>query len=467
MSVTDLTMLSLTEAAAAIRQRAISPVELVDALLAKIARRNPVLNAYTTVLGERAQQVARRAEAEIAAGGYRGTMHGIPISLKDLIYTAGIPTTAGSPILRDFVPTYDATVTTRLHEAGAILIAKANMLEFAYGEVHPEFGPACNPWNAGYGTSGSSSGSGAAVGAGLDFGSLGSDTGGSIRFPAAYCGIVGLKPTYGLVSRYGVVPLAWTLDHVGPMTRTVRDCAALLQSVAGHDPADPASANVAIPDYQTLIGGSPSSLKIGVVEPDDDEVEADVRRETDKAADALRDAGFATVPVQLPHPVQAARAALALIYAEASDVHRSWLTSHRDGYSQNTLDRLDLGTLLPATLYVRAQRARRLISDAYRDLFARVDILLSPVGPSASYRLEDAPAEPVLETGDRMKTLCRFTGPFNLTGLPAISVPCGFADDGLPIGVQLVARPFAEPVLFQVAEMVERQIGLFGKPAPE
>jgi aspartyl-tRNA(Asn)/glutamyl-tRNA(Gln) amidotransferase subunit A len=170
--------------------------------------------------------------------------------------------------------------------------------------------------------------------------------------------------------------------------------------------------------------------------------------------------------VQLPHPVQAARAALALTYAEASDIHRSWLTTHRGGYSQNTLDRGELGTLLPATLYVRAQRVRRLIVDAYRDLFARVDLLVTPVGPSASYRLEDAPAEPVLETGDRLKTLCRFTGPFNLTGLPAISVPCGFADNGLPIGVQLVARAFEEPLLFQAAERVERQVGVFGRPAP-
>jgi aspartyl-tRNA(Asn)/glutamyl-tRNA(Gln) amidotransferase subunit A len=465
MVMANLTDLSLTEAADGIRLRKISPVDLVRALLAKIEERNPVLNAYITVLTDQALRDARIAEEEIAAGAYRGPMHGIPVSLKDLVYTAGTRTTAGSVILKDFVPDQDATVTSRLKDAGAILIAKANMLEFAYGEVHPDYGPACNPWNLGYGTSGSSSGSAAAVAAGLDFGSLGSDTGGSIRLPAAYCGVVGLKPTYGLVSRSGVVPLAWSLDHVGPLTRTVRDNAVILQSIAGYDPADSSSARVAIPDYQQRIGAIPAGETIGVVEPEDDDgVNADVRRETRKAVNALENAGYATVPVKLPFPVQAARMLLALMYIEASTSHRAWLASRRDEYSQNTLDRLELGTLLPGTLYVRAQRLRRLIVDAFRELFSRIDVLLSPVGPEASYRLEDTPAKPILESGDRMKSLTRFTGPFNLTGLPAITVPCGYADDGLPVGVQLVAKPFAEPALFQVAELLERQLSLFGRP---
>ncbi|MDQ2652684.1 MAG: amidase family protein, partial [Chloroflexota bacterium] len=311
--------LTLAEAADAIRTRTLSPVELVSQQLAVIEARNPLLNAYVTIMAEQALADARRAEAEIAAGAYRGPLHGIPLSLKDLIYTAGTATTAGSPILRDFVPAQDATVTARLKEAGAIIIAKANMLEFAYGEVHPAFGPARNPWNPGYGTSGSSSGSAAAVAAGLDFGSLGSDTGGSIRLPAAYCGIVGLKPTYGLVSRMGVLPLAWTLDHVGPMTRTVRDNAILLQAIAGHDAADPASASARIPDYQHLIGQPAAGIRVGVVQAaTDDEVHPDVRRETDNAVRALQDAGYITVPVSLPHPVQALRALLALLYVEAS-----------------------------------------------------------------------------------------------------------------------------------------------------
>ena len=455
--------LTLSEAADAIRTRALSPVELVSQQLAVIAARNPLLNAYVTVMAEQAMADAERAEAEIAAGAYRGPLHGIPLSLKDLIYTAGTVTTASSPILRNFVPDQDATVTTRLKAAGAIIIAKANMLEFAYGEVHPAFGPARNPWNPGYGTSGSSSGSAAAVAAGLDFGSLGSDTGGSIRLPAAYCGIVGLKPTYGLVSRRGVVPLAWTLDHVGPMTRSVRDNAILLQAIAGQDAADSASASALVPDYQHLIGRPAAGIKVGVVQAAaDDEVYPDVRRETDNAMRALQDAGYTIVPVALPHPVQALRALLALLYVEASAVHAAWLRSHRDQYSQNTLDRLELGTLLPGTIYVRAQRIRRLVNDAYRQLFAQVDLLAMPVAPVAAYRLEDTPAEPVLETGDRFKTLCRFSGPFNLIGAPAISVPCGFGDNGLPIGVQLAAPPFAEPLLYQAAAALEQQIGHFG-----
>lgn len=455
---------SLAETADAIRTRQLSPVELVRQQLAVIAARNLELNAYVMVMAEQALDDARQAEAEIAGGNYRGPLHGIPLSLKDLIYTAGTATTASSPILRDFVPDHDATVTARLKEAGAIIIAKANMLEFAYGEVHPEYGPARNPWNPGYGTSGSSSGSAAAVAAGLDFGSLGSDTGGSIRLPAAYCGIVGLKPTYGLVSRMGVLPLAWTLDHVGPMTRTVRDNAILLQAIAGHDANDPASASQPVPDYQQLIGRASNGITVGVVQAAaDDEVQPDVRRETDNAVRALQDAGYTTIPVALPHPVQTARALMALLYVEASTVHESWLKTHRDQYSQNTLDRLELGALLPGTIYVRAQRIRRLVIDAYRQLFSQVDLLATPIAPVSSYRLEDTPTDPVLETGDRFKALCRFSGPFNLTGLPAISVPCGFDDAGLPVGLQLVARPFAEPTLYQAAAAVEQQIGRFGR----
>jgi aspartyl-tRNA(Asn)/glutamyl-tRNA(Gln) amidotransferase subunit A len=465
MQATELSALTLAEAADGIRERTISPVALVETLLDRIARLNPVLNAYVTVLGDLAVDEARQAEAEIVAGGYRGPLHGIPVSLKDLIYTAGVRTTAGSRILRDFVPDHDATVATRLREAGAIVIAKANMLEFAYGEIHPDYGPSCNPHNPAYGTSGSSSGSGASVAAGLDFGSLGSDTGGSIRCPAAFCGIVGLKPTYGLVSRHGVVPLSWTLDHVGPMTRTARDAAIMLQVIAGYDAADPGSAQVKVPDYQSLIGAAPQSPKIGVVELEgDDAVNDDVRRETDNAVRALVDAGYTAVPVKQPHPIQAARVMLALVYIEASTFHRSWLETRRDEYSQNTLDRLELGTMLPGALYVRAQRARRVVAAAYRELFADVDFLAMPVVPEASYRLEDAPPDPVLETGDRLLALSRFSAPFNVTGLPAISVPCGFADDGLPIGLQLVGRPFAEPELFQIADILERQIGRFGRP---
>ena len=456
MSVDELTSLTLSDVAERIKRRELSPVTVTEAVLERIHRLNPQLNAFITVMDNEAMDAARVAEAEIARGDHRGPLHGVPISLKDLLYTRGVRTTAGSRILADFVPDHDATVVRRLRTAGAVLVGKTNMLEFAYGEVHPNYGPALNPWNPGYGTSGSSSGSGASVAAGLDYGSIGSDTGGSIRFPAAYCGIVGLKPTYGLVSRAGAVPLAWSLDHVGPMTRTVRDCAVLLQAIAGYDPADPASAREVAGDYAASLDSTPGDATVGVVEPThDDGVTDDVRRATEGAVDALRGLGFRTKQVALPHPVQTARAILAIIYTEASTYHASWLRTRPDDYSENTRERLELGTLLPSTLYLRASRVRRVIVDAYRDLFREINVLVTPTSPFASYRIEDTPAEPVRDSGDRMMSLVRFTGPFNATGQPAITVPCGLTEDGLPIGVQLAARPFDESALLQVAHRLE------------
>jgi aspartyl-tRNA(Asn)/glutamyl-tRNA(Gln) amidotransferase subunit A len=357
------------------------------------------------------------------------------------------------------VPQHDATVVRKLRAAGAVLFAKANMLEFAYGEVHPDYGPSHNPWNLDYETSGSSSGSGAAVAAGLGYGSLGSDTGGSIRLPAAYCGIVGLKPTYGLVSRAGVVPLAWSLDHVGPMTRTVRDCALLLEAIAGPDPADPTSARRPVPAYARLQEDAPESLTVGVIEPDpDDGVAPEVRMTADAAAETLRSLGSETKAVRLPHPAQAVRAVLAMLYTEASTYHLGWLRSRADEYSANTRERLELGALLPGHVYVRALRVRRVLIDAYQDLLRQVDLLLMPTSPFTPGRLDEPPFEPVSAHGDRMAPLIRFTGPFDLTGLPAISVPSGLTRDGLPIGVQFVGRAFAEASLLQVAHVFEQAV---------
>lgn len=466
MVLDDLTRLTLGDIAARIEHRDVSPVEATTAVLERIEWVNPRLNAFITVMHDEALATARAAEAEIARGHYRGPLHGVPISVKDLFWTRGVRTTAGSRVLADFVPDRDATVVRRLREAGAVIVGKTNMLEFAYGEVHPDYGPCLNPWNPDYGTSGSSSGSGAFVAAGLDYGSIGSDTGGSIRFPAAYCGIVGLKPTYGLVSRDGAVPLAWSLDHVGPMTRTVRDGAILLQVIADQDTASVAQRPIAAVDYVSSLDSTPRQVTIGVVQStDDDQVTPDVRRATDIAVDALRRIGFRLKPVELPHPVQAARAILALFYAEASAYHAPWLRSRPDDYSDNTRDRLELGTLLSATLYLRASHVRQVIANAYRDLFRKIDILVTPTSPFASYRIDDTPAEPVLQSGDRMMPLVRFTGPFNATGQPAITVPAGLTGDGLPIGIQLAARPFAERVLLQVAHALEGElVGLLPRP---
>lgn len=455
-------LVALSVVADRIARREVSPVELTTEALARIARLDPQLNAFITVLADAALAEARAAEAEIARGAYRGPLHGVPLSLKDLFLTRGVRTTAGSRVLATAVPDRDATVVRKLATAGAVLLGKTNMLEFAYGEVCPDYGPSRNPWDPAYSTSGSSSGSAAAVAAGLGYASLGSDTGGSIRLPAAWCGIVGLKPTYGLVSRAGVLPLSWSLDHAGPMTRTVRDCALVLAAIAGPDPADPTTARHPVPDYAAALDVSPRELTLGVVEPAaDDGVAPEVRGAVDAAADALRGRGYRVKPVTLPHPEQAPRAVLAILYAEASAYHLPWLRAQADDYSANTRERLELGMLLPATVYLRALRARRIITDAYEALFREVDLLLMPAGPTVASRL-DAPAEaPVRDGGDRMGALIRFSGPFNLTGYPAIAVPTGFTAAGLPLGVQLAGRPFAEPTLLQAAHALE-QAGLSG-----
>ncbi len=448
---------SLATIAERIALRQVSPVEVTAAALDRLARYEPELNAFITTVPDAALAAARDAEAEIARGRYRGPLHGVPISLKDLFLTRGIRTTAGSRILADHVPEQDATVVRRLAAAGAILIGKTNMLEFAYGEVAPDFGPSRNPWHTDYGTSGSSSGSAAAVAADLGYATLGSDTGGSIRLPAAYCGIVGLKPTYGLVSRSGALPLSWSLDHVGPMARTVRDCALMLEAIAGHDPGDPTSSARPVPRYGALLEQPTPSCVIGIVEPaEDDQVEPAVRAAVDATAERAGQLGFTCKRVTLPHPTLAPRALLGILYAEASAYHAPWLRDRAEEYAPNTRIRLELGTLLPAPLYVRAQQARRVVMQAYRALFAQVDILLLPVGPSASYRLDAAAVEPTAEGGDRMGALIRFSGPFNLIGYPAVSVPSGLTADGLPLGVQLAGRPFEEGLLLQVAHAVEQ-----------
>ena len=453
---------TLSAVTARLARREVSPVELTAAALERIARYDPELNTFITVLADEALAAARRAEAEIGRGEYRGALHGVPISLKDLFLTPGIRTTAGSRILDTYIPEEEATVARRLAEAGAILLGKNNMLEFAYGEVAPAFGPSRNPWQTAYGTSGSSSGSAAAVAAGLGYASIGSDTGGSIRLPAAYCGLVGLKPTYGLVSRAGVLPLSWSLDHVGPLTRTVRDCALTLEAIAGYDPADPTSSARPVPRYSALLDRPTPECVIGVVAPDpSDEVTPDVRAAVDAAADRARRLGFTCTSVVLPHPETATRALLGILYPEASAYHAPWLRDRADEYAPNTRIRLELGQLLPATTYVRAQQVRHLVSQAYRALFAQVDVLLLPVGPSASYRLDAPEVEPTAEGGDRMAPLMRFTGPFNLIGYPAITIPAGFTPDGLPIGAQLVARPFEEGLLMQVASALERTYSIW------
>lgn len=463
MNVIEPGLRTIADTAPRIARREVSPVTLVEEALARIERLEPRLNAFITVLADDAARQAEQAAAEIAAGHYRGPLHGVPVSLKDLFLTRGIRTTAGSRLLANYLPDRDATVVARLRDAGAIVIGKNNMLEFAYGEVSPDYGPSRNPWHTAYSASGSSSGSAVAVAAGLGFASLGSDTGGSIRLPAAYCGIVGLKPTYGLVSRAGVLPLSWSLDHVGPLTRTVRDCALVLEAIAGHDPADPTSAPGKPPPYSAGLGELPRGLTAGVVEPhDDDRVTPEVRDQLEVAAEHLRDLGFNVRPVALPYAKEATRTLLAILYPEASSYHAPWLRDRATEYSDNTRERLELGALLPATSYLRARRARRVIVAAYRELFEKIDVLLTPPGPTAANRLDAPPEAPVDVGGDRMGPLIRFSGPFDLTGYPALALPAGQNADGLPLAVQLVTPPFTEELLLQVARALEQSMAAGG-----
>ncbi len=442
---------SLGEIGELIGRREVSSVETTTAVLERIERLDPDLNAFVTVTADAALAEARAADAVIGRGERIGPLHGVPISLKDLLFTKGVRTTGASDVLAEFVPERDAALVGHLRAAGAVSVGKTNMLEFAYGEVHPSFGPTHNPWNLPYATSGSSSGSAAAVAAGLGYGSVGSDTGGSIRDPAAYCGIVGLKPTYDLVSRDGVLPLSWSLDHVGPMTRTVLDSAILLDTLVGNLSGEGGYA-------AAVAAGDERPWVVGVVGPaEGDGVTPEVRRTIDNAAAIARDLGCEVRWVAMPHPMQACRALEAMIYAEASTYHLPWLRSQPEKYAPGTRERLEIGSFLPATVYLRAARVRSVITAAYRALFQEIDILLLPVSAEPSYLIASGEPgeEPKTVSDEEMLLGLRFTGPFNLTGQPAISIPGGGTAEGLPIGVQLVGRPYAEVDLLRLAARLE------------
>lgn len=450
----DLPLLTLAKR---IRAREISPVEATEQVLQRIAALDGSLNAFITVLREEALADARRAEAEIAAGDYRGPLHGVPLSIKDLFLTKGMRTTAASRMLADYCPDEDATVVRNLYRAGAVIVGKTNMLEFAYAAVHPDFGPTPNPWDLARSSSGSSSGSAVAVAAGMGYGSVGSDTGGSIRLPAAYCGIVGLKPTYGRVSRYGGIPVSWSADHFGPLTRTVADSAALLGAIAGEDPLDPTSGRVPVPDYLREINAGITGKRIGINDAYlRQHVDPAVRAAIDEAMTVLEGLGAIFEEVTVPPPSQAVPALLALIMPEATAYHLPWLRAHPEHYSSAVRERLELGAVTPAVSYIQAQQARRQIVDAFVRGMESVDFLLTPTGPTAA-----TPLEGDLVTGDEadpelLAALINFTGPFDLTGFPAISIPCGFTGGGLPVGMQLVARPWQEGPLLAAAHAYEQ-----------
>ena len=451
----ELCYLPISALAGEIEARRLSPVEVTEAYLERIERLDPQVHAYITVTAERARDEARAAEAEIAQGRYRGPLHGIPIGLKDLYDTAGIRTTGHSALFADRVPDQDSTCTRLLTEAGAVLLGKLSMHEFAYGPADPDknpFPPARNPWDLERVPSGSSSGSGAGLAAGLCAGALGSDTGGSIRGPASICSIVGHKPTYGLCSRAGVLTLAWSLDHAGPMARTTEDCAILLQAIAGHDPADPASASVPIPDYRADLNNGIAGLRIGAplayleTVPD---LDKDTFAAYRTALDELGRLGAKVEPVELPEAKHINSIGGIILVAEAYAYHQETFRTSPELYGEQFFTRTLPGALLSAADYITAQRGRQKIKRGFAELMTRVDLLATPTFPYPAVTF----AEDLSTPAWGRTSLTRM---FNMTGQPAISVPCGFSSRGLPIGLQLAGRPFEDAAVLRAAHAYEQ-----------
>jgi aspartyl-tRNA(Asn)/glutamyl-tRNA(Gln) amidotransferase subunit A len=449
---TDLHFLTIAEAAQLIERRALSPVKLTRAFLDRIEAIDPQLNAYLLVTADQAMDQARAAEAEITAGNYRGPMHGIPFALKDIYCTAGIRTTSHSRTRADYVPDFDATTVVLLRKAGAVLLGKLSTHEFAHGG--PSFDlpwpPARNPWNREHATGGSSSGSGAGVAAGLMMGALGSDTGGSIRNPAALCGIVGLKPTYGLVSRYGVYTNSFSYDHAGPMTWTVQDCAIMLQAIAGHDPRDPASATRPVPDYRATLTSSIKGLRIGVLRhlyEEDVPVPPVVQTSLTAALETLRSLGASLEdvrirPAQVYHDVKITGAETEL-YA----VHEPALRTRLADFGEDFLGRTLGALLISGADYVQASRWRRVLIAEMAPLYAKYDVLVT-ASPGPAPRLD---AWRTLSFWQRPS----LTTPFNVVGGPALAQCIGYTEAGLPMSMQIIGRPFDDATVLRVAHAYE------------
>ncbi len=458
MSQEELTRLSLSEAAHLVRAGRLSPVELTQAHLERIAALDGRINSFITVLAEQALEQARQAAADLQRGrrpngGPLGRLHGLPLAIKDNIETAGVRTTAGSLFFRDYIPSQDAVVVARLKAAGAILLGKTNLHEIALGLTsdNPHFGTCHNPWNLACVPGGSSGGSAAALAAHFCLGALGSDTGGSIRVPAALCGVVGLKPTFGRVSLRGVIPLSWNLDHVGPMARRVEDVAVLLQVIAGYDPDDPTSKLVAVDDYRAYLRRGVAQWKIALAEGEYFQANHPaVTQAVQAAAQVFESLGARVEPLEIPYLHQTALANGLMVVSDAAAYHAERLQERPQNFGPDVLQRLQIGAGLPLAEYIRLRRTQVEIRRHFERLFERYDLLLLPTTP--------IPAPPIqgAEALELARQLTRYTAPFNLSGLPAISLPCGFTDEGLPIGLQIVAAHWNEARLLRAASAYEQ-----------
>ena len=462
MDRNELPFLSATALAELLRRREVSPVEATVAYLARIEQVDPALNSYITVTADRAMAEARQAEAEIAAGNYRGPLHGVPVAVKDQFCTDGVLTTGGSSILSEYVPDYDATVMSKLKDAGAVLLGKLNMSEFAMGDAfHHPYGRPRNPWDLSRNPGTSSSGSGAATAAFLCATSLGEDTAGSIRGPAAFCGLVGIRPTWGLVSRYGMLASTWSMDAAGPISRTVRDCAATLGAIAGYDPNDRYTSNAPVPDYLDSLDSGIRGLRVGVLSDrvSADGVEPDVRDAVTRAVGQLGELGAEVEEISIPLVAQSAAISTTLIYVDATAVHRRGLEDYPEKYDHNNRVRLLTGALIPAQAHHKANRLRQMLREQILDALSRVDVLALP---ASSVQATPIPTEPGLSRNGKEEFLAMlggrrsYTSPFNVAGVPALSINCGFTSDGLPVGLQLVGRPYDEPTVFRAAYAYEQ-----------
>ena len=462
---TNLYHLTIDQAAGLIQRRELSPVELTQAFLSRIEDTDDKLHSYIKVVPELALADARMAEAEIIRGDYKGAMHGIPFALKDLYDTAGITTTAGSKVDIDRVPTEDATTTARLKAAGGILLGKLAMHEFALGgpDFTTPFAPARNPWNLDHITGGSSSGSGSAVAAGQAMGALGSCTGGSIRGPASLCGIVGLKATYGRVSRAGVVTLSWSQDHCGPLTWTVEDSAHMLQAIAGYDPKDPTTSTAPVPDYSLALKEDIRGMTIGVPRhfffASHPNVNPEVLAIVEKELEVLQELGANLQEVTIPSLEYVRAANSVIMLSEAYAYHEPNLKSRPQDFGEMVRARFRIGGLFSASDYVQAQRCRKLVIRECAEVFKRVDLLVTPTMTQPAAAFEGYDASSTVRGPS-------FTAPFNLTGLPAISVPCGFTAAGLPVGMQFAGKPFDEPGVLRAAYTYQQHARWFERRPP-
>ena len=451
--------MNIAELGPQIQSGKISPVELVSRTFDQIRKRNAELNAYITLTEPQAMEQARQAEREIRAGRYRGPLHGIPYAAKDLFYTKGIATTAGSKIFRDFIPDYDATVIERLRDAGAILVGKTGLHELAYGITsnNPHFGTIHNPWDQSRIPGGSSGGSTAALAAGLCTFSLGSDTGGSVRIPAAFCGVVGLKPTFGRISRHGVFPLGHTLDHVGHFAWTVQDAATILDVLAGPDPRDDSSANEPLPRVDLPADPNLKGLRVGV--PRNyyfDRVQPQVESSVRAAIKTLASLGAEVREIEIPEIEDFTVIGRLILLPEATALHRRHLATRRADFGADVLALLDQGQFVLATDYLDAQRRRRQLVQNLNRIFEQVRVIITPATPSTAPKI----GQTTLDLGGGLEDVrlgtTRFVRALNIAGVPALSIPCGFDGEGLPIGLQIFGRSFDEAGVLTVGHAFER-----------